>query len=69
MQFRNGWTRWEKGPNSVHPLPDARTGERISLQQIPNPEEENRDSPHFVPHGTTNKNMVPESKDEMEEGQ
>lgn len=62
---RNQWLKTERKTN-VHPLPNARIGERVPHKPLPNQKAENRNGPRFMFNGKTNKNLVPEPADEVE---
>lgn len=53
----------------VHQVPGTGAGERVSLQQIPDPETEDRDRSFAGAVGTADQDMVPEPADEIQEGQ
>ncbi|CAH2232559.1 jg22658 [Pararge aegeria aegeria] len=58
----------DKTPEDViHPVPDARTRERVPLQPVPDAEETDRDRARALPHRAPNQNLVPESAHEVEE--
>ena len=61
--------RAEAHAADVHPLPDAGAGERVPLQQIPDPPAPHRDSPHAGPDGAPDQDLVPEPAHEVEEGE
>lgn len=56
------------GPTDVHPLPDARAGERVPLQPLPDPPTKDRNCARPVSDRAADQNLVPESADEAEEG-
>lgn len=56
------------GPTDVHPLPDARAGERVPLQPLPDPPTKDRNCARPVSDRAADQNLVPESPDEAEEG-
>lgn len=53
----------------LHPVPGVGVGEGVSLQQIPNPETEDRDRPFAGAVRTTNQDMVPKSTNEVQKRQ
>lgn len=55
-------------PANVHPLPDARAGERVPLQPLPDPATEDRNCARPVSDRAADQNLVPKSPDEAEEG-
>ena len=61
--------RTKADTTDVHALSDAGTGEGISLQPLPDAPTKNRNCACARPVRATNKNMVPEPADEMEEGE
>lgn len=63
---RNGT---KKTKNSVHEAPNTRIRKRISLQPLPDASPKNRNRAHLSSLRKTNKNLVPEQKNEMEERQ
>lgn len=69
LSFRKQYgIRVQKESNRLHKTSDIRIRERISLQPLPNAEKTNRNRSHTVSLGTTNQNLVPEQKNEMEKG-
>ncbi|KAG8226552.1 hypothetical protein J437_LFUL000635 [Ladona fulva] len=52
----------------VHAVPDAGAGEGVPLQPVPDSEAADRDRTRPLPHGETDKDLVPEQEDEVEEG-
>jgi len=58
--------RDETAAHVVHPLPDARAGERVPLQPVPDQAAEDRDRARAVPDRAADKDMVPEQADEVE---
>ena len=55
-------------PPDVHPLPDPGAGEGVSLQPLPDAAQEDRNRSRAVPDRAADQNMVPEQKDEAQEG-
>lgn len=69
MDF-NWFVRREKErPTNVHPLSNAGAGKGVSLQQISHEAATYRDSARPLSYGETDKNLVSEQADEMEEGE
>ena len=61
--------RTKTGTSDVHPVSDPRTWKGVSLQPLLDPTAENRDCSRFVLNRTPNQNLVPEPKNEVEEGE
>jgi len=59
----------EETTDRLHPVPGAGAGEGVSLQQVPDPETEDRDRPFAGSVRAADQDMVPESADEVQEGQ
>jgi len=53
----------------LHPVPGSGAGEGVSLQQVPDPETEDRDRPFASAVRAADQDMVPESANEVQEGQ
>ena len=61
--------RKEERTSDLHTVPNLGAREGVSLQQIPDEAEEDRDSTRPLSHGKADQNMVPEPEDEVEEGE
>lgn len=61
--------RREKTTYRVYQISGSGAGERVSLQQVPNPEAEDRDRSFISVIGATDQDMVPEPANEVQEGQ
>ena len=59
--------RAEAHAPDVHALPDARTGEGVPLQSLPDAPTAHRDRARARPHRTTDQDLVPEPTHEVEE--
>lgn len=64
-----GTNRTQTRKADVHPVPDSRAREGVSLQSLLDPSAKDRDRPRPVPHGAPDKDLVPESAHEVEEGE
>lgn len=60
--------RNEASENIVHPVPDARAGEGVPLQPVPDAEEKDRDRARALSHRAPDQDLVPEPPHEVEEG-
>ena len=67
FDFRSEWTAQARTPN-LHALPNAGAGEGISHESLPHQAEADRNGARVMPDGKTDKNLVPESTDEAQEG-
>jgi len=61
---RNAQTR----PTDLHALPNSGAGEGIPHEPLSHQAEANRDGTRALPDRTTNQDLVPESANEVEEG-
>lgn len=57
-----------QGPADVHPIPDARAGERVPLQPLLDEETQDRDCACALSDGEADQDLVPEQEDEAQEG-
>lgn len=64
--FRSKWPQKAR-QTDVHKISDVRIRERIPHEPLPHAKETYRNGPRALSHGTTDKNMVSESKDEVKE--
>ena len=60
--------RDEAPAHLVHEVPDPRAREGVPLQSLPDQAAAHRDRPRALPDRASDKNLVPESPDEVEEG-
>lgn len=58
--------RDEATEDLLHPLSNSRIRKRIPLQSVPDKKTANRNSPRFMPHWKTDKNLVSKPTDEVE---
>ena len=61
--------REEERTSDLHQIPNTRTRERVSLQPLSHSQAEDRDSSRPVSYRETDQDLVPEQKNEMEEGE
>lgn len=61
--------RTEAGAANVHAVPDARAGEGVPLQPVPDAKTEDRDRARALPHREADQDLVPEPTHEVEEGE
>lgn len=59
----------EETTDRLHPVPGVGVGEGVSLQQVPDPETEDRDRSFTGAVRATDQDMVPKSANEVQKGQ
>lgn len=63
------FSRTQTRPPNLHALPNAGTGKGVPLQSVPYAQATHRNCPRPLSDRTPNQDLVPESTNEMEEGE